>query len=344
MALRIGQSDKFERLYFAKFREIGSQFGEFVEYERDRAGRDIGLHFVSQKSDGGEIVDPSLVWFQIKGLQTKTLSVEEFETLEHLSVRLDIQHLRFWYIAPEPTYLALYIESKDTFFVLNIQKYIGDKFGDEILTLRQKSLTVHMSKESVLDAQAFFLIKRDRSIVSWESRIAEGSEFAHVFFRDAELILRVYSATERSVAIQLILTKYGSKMRSEAHFLEVSVNDNGKPELIREHWEYMMPDDLSETFPYLEFEPWDGSDYDEDTLFFDNVDESEWPPLELPNGKQVIGDGVFEMGEYKMSVTLNDVGMAWVQTLHVMEKAGFVELGNLQPTMVSVAPWHARDV
>ena len=135
MALRIGQSDKFERLYFAKFREIGSQFGEFVEYERDRAGRDIGLHFVSQKSDGGEIVDPSLVWFQIKGLQTETLSVEEFETLEHLSVRLDIQHLRFWYIAPEPTYLALYVESKDTFFVLNIQKYIGDKFGDEILTL-----------------------------------------------------------------------------------------------------------------------------------------------------------------------------------------------------------------
>ena len=158
------------------------------------------------------------------------------------------------------------------------------------------------------------------------------------------MILRVYSATERSVAIQLILTKYGSKMRSEAHFLEVSVNNNGKPELIREHWEYMMPDDLSETFPYLEFEPWDGSEYDEDTLFFDNVDESAWLPLELPNGKQVIGDGVFGMGEYKMSVTLKDVGMAWVQTLHVMEKAGFVELGNLQPTMVSVAPWHARDV
>lgn len=344
MALRIGQNDKFERLYLAKFRAIGAQFGEFVEYERDRAGRDIGLHFVSQKSDGGEIVDPSLVWFQIKGVQTETLSVEEFEASEHLSIRLDTQHLRFWYIAPEPTYLALYVESKDTFFILNIQKHIKDKFADEILTIRKNTLTIHMSKESVLDAQAFLLIKRDRSIASWQSRIAEGSEFAHVFFRDAELIRRAFTATERSVAIQLILRKYGSKLRSEVYFLEIPVNNNGEPKLIREHWQFMMPDDLSETFPYLEFEPWDGSEYNEDTQLFDDFDESEWPPLELPNGEQVIGDGVFEMGEYKISVTLNDVGVAWVQTLHVMEKAGFVDSGDLQPTMVSVAPWHARDV
>ena len=319
---------------------MASEFGEFVEYERDRAGRDIGLHFVSQKVDGGEIVEPSLVWFQMKGVQANSFSTEDFDSSEDLSIVLDVPHLRFWYIAPEPTYLVLYIESVNRFFVLNIQKYIRENFGDGILNIDQKTLTVHVRKDSELDSQAFYLIKQQRSIEAWKGRIAEGNDFAHVFFRDAELIRRIDTAENRNVSIKLLLRKYGSKTRSEAYFIEASDEDNDEQETIRSHWQYMMPEDLSIPFPYLEFNP----DNDDDEFYWDEDEDYEWPPLELPNGKFVYPDGVFEIVEYKMIVSLNEIGKAWAQTLSVMEDAGFIELDALGVSAVSVAPWHGRDV
>lgn len=343
MALKIGKNDRFERIYMAQFRAMAAQFGEFVEYERDRAGRDIGLHFVSQKADGGEIVAPALVWFQMKGVQADTLSADEFEVLEHLPLSLDVGHLRFWYIAPEPTYLALYIESVDRFFVLNIQRYVSENFGDDVLTLDQKTLTIHVQKESILDDQAFRLIKHRRSVAAWQDRIAEGQEYAAIFFRDADLIRRISTADERKVSIKFILRKYGSKMRSEAFFVEESEAGESEPEVIREHWQYMMPEDLERVFPYVEFNPDEGHEYDEDDLWVD-PEEWEWPAYELPNGKQVIPDGVFELVEYKMTASLNDIGKAWSQTLAVMRDAGFIEINEKGASHISVAPWHGRDV
>ena len=111
----------------------------FTEYERDRAGRDKGLHFVTNKADGGEIVSPSQVWFQMKGVKKDTFSEKQYLACDHMSISLKQNHLRFWYIAPEATYLVLYIESVDKIFVLNIQRYITDYFGDGILTLDQKN-------------------------------------------------------------------------------------------------------------------------------------------------------------------------------------------------------------
>lgn len=327
----------------AKFRAFAAEFGEFAEYERDRAGRDIGLHFVSQKIDGGEIVTPSLVWFQMKGVQAGTLSEEEFADCEHLSISLKLVHLRFWYIAPEPTYLALYIEALDKFFVLNIQKYIADNYGDDILTLDQKTLTIYVSKKSELDAQAFYLIKQRRSVEAWRDRIAEGEKYAEIFFRDAAMIRRLSTAVDRNVTINFILRKYGSKLRSEAYFVEEVGDSDKEPEVIHVHWQYMMPEDLSRSFPYLEFNPF-GEEDELENAWWDFDENGDWPPLELPNGKEVLPDGVFEIVEYKMSVTLNDIGQAWEQTLCVMETAGFIELNVSGASAVSVAPWNSRDV
>lgn len=343
MALRIGKNDRFERLYMANFRAIAAQFGEFVEYERDRAGRDLGLHFVSQKNDGGEIVAPALVWFQMKGFQESTLSSDEYEALDDLRIVLDVGHLRFWYIAPEPTYLALYIEAVDQFFILNIQKYVAENYGDNILTLNQKNLTVSVSKKSQLDEQAFRLIKDRRSVAAWQDRIAEGREYAPIFFRDANLIWRLSTAENRKASIKFILRKYGSKLRSEAYFSEEIQGSDAEPEIIRTHWQYMMPEDLTRVFPYVEFNPAEGFDYDEDDLLYDE-EEWEWPAFELPNGKQVVPDGVFELVEYEMTAVLNDIGQAWAQTLGIMRDSGFIEIDEQNASSVSVAPWHVRDV
>jgi hypothetical protein len=335
MALKIGKNDVFERNYMNEFRCIASKFGEFVEYQRDRAGRDIGLHFVEQKLNGSEIVSPALVWFQMKGVQSSTFSKKDFEDTDDLSISLEVNHLRFWYIAPEPTYLALYIESVNCFFVLNIQKYITEKFGDEILTLNQKSQTVYINKHNVLDEQAFYLIKQKQSIVAWQNKIEEGKDFAHIFFRDAELINRLAIAERQNISIKFVLKKYGAKTRSEGYFF-----DSDKE--IRGHLEYMMPDKLELTFPYLDFNPEEGKDYDED-LYCDE-DDTEWPPLILPNGKKVLPEGVFEMVDYSMVVSLNSIGKAWAQTLEVMILTDFIELDPTGTTMVSVAPWHGRGV
>ena len=141
----------------------------------------------------------------MKGVQKDTFSEKQYLACDHLSILLKLNHLRFWYIAPEATYLVLYIESVDKIFVLNIQRYITDYFGDEILTLDQKSLTVDISKQSELDAQAFFLIKQRCSADVWKASIAEGEKFASVFFRDAELIRRISTAVERNVKINFTL-------------------------------------------------------------------------------------------------------------------------------------------
>lgn len=93
--MRIGQHDTFERKYMAKFRGIAATFGEFVEYERDRAARDIGLHLTSPKTGGGEVVSLALVWFQLKGIHARTLSAERFALAPNIELRMETHHLRF---------------------------------------------------------------------------------------------------------------------------------------------------------------------------------------------------------------------------------------------------------
>lgn len=341
MALKIGEHDAFERQYMGKFYAFAARFGEFVKYERDRAARDIGLHFVEPKESGGEIVSPALVWFQMKGIEAGTLSLEAFEKAGEASVKLDVPHLRFWYIAPDPTFLAVYVESADQFLVLNIKKFVEEQFGDSILTLKQKTMTVSVPASSVLDAQAFYLIKKSQSVEAWKARIKNGDLHAPIFFRDAGLIWRMGAIEEAGGAVSMTVRQYGTKTRSEVYFSEVDP-EGGEGRLLRMHWESFMADRLETTFPYLDFDTSEGED-EEDVWDYDD-DYSDHLPIELPNGKFVQPDGVFEMVDYVLSVTLNDVGRSWLETLRVMHGAGFVEISTDEADMVSVAPWHARSV
>jgi hypothetical protein len=48
---RIGPYDEFEGNYKQKDRSLAQPYGEFVEYERDRAAIDIGLHLTEIADD-----------------------------------------------------------------------------------------------------------------------------------------------------------------------------------------------------------------------------------------------------------------------------------------------------
>ena len=132
-------------------------------------------------------------------------------------------------------------------------------------------------------------------------------------------------------------------MRSEAYFIELVNDSDSESVVIREHWQCMMPDDLFRAFPHLELDPSDKQDEFADDLW-DDDELREWPPIKLPNGKEVDSEGGFELVEYEMSVNLNEIGEAWIQTLGVMEDDGFLELDELGGPMVSVAPWRGCDV
>ena len=343
MALKIGETDAFERIYMGKFYALAAQFGEFAKYERDRAARDIGLHFVERKVDGGEIVSPSLVWFQMKGVMAETLPREEFERDRYASVKLDVAHLRFWYIAPDPTFLAVYVECVDQFLVLNIKSYVAKVLGDDILTMEGKTKSVRVRADSVLDAQAFYLIKKGQSVEAWKTRIQEGEKLAPIFFRDAGLIWSMGEIAEAGGSVSMQVRQYGTKTRTEVYFLEDDPG-GGEGRQLRAHWQSFMPDRLEISFPYLDFDLAGGDENGDEDRYDDEDEYTDHPPLTLPNGKTVKPEGVFEMVDYMLAVTLNDIGRSWLETLRVMEGAGFVEVKADEGAMVSVAPWHSRDV
>src|SRR5258708_1487368 len=103
-----------------KFRSFAAQFGQFVAYERDVATRDIGLHLTEPLESGGAKLTTCLCWFQMKGIMAETLPNEEAKTKSAFKYRLKVEHLKFWFLQPMPTYLALYVESLDRFLILNL--------------------------------------------------------------------------------------------------------------------------------------------------------------------------------------------------------------------------------
>ena len=338
--MKIGKHDAFERQYVGKFRALASQFGEFVEYERDRAVRDIGIHLISPTSGGGELVSPALVWFQLKGIHKSTLPKSTLDERGVLSIKLQTNHLRFWYVLPEPTYLAVFVEAVDKFFVLNIKTYVNEKFGDEILQDSRKTIPIEVRKDSELDRQAFYLILIDNNVKAWKSRIHADEKYAYIFFRDADLIARLADAAKRKCEYTLVLRQYISKTRSEVYFLERQ-HGQKDPQMVRSHWQFMMPS-IEDVFPYLSLAPC--VDEDDASWEWEQNCDPEWQPIQLSTGRLVYPEGSFETVEYCMTTALNDLGQAWHKTLKIMEAADFIEIDRRKPSSVSVAPWHGRDV
>jgi hypothetical protein len=156
---RIGPKDAFEQDYTERFRSILKGRGVFVQYEHDRAARDIGVHFTKSRPDGGRNVTAAFAWFQLKGIMATTMSAGQFREKTSVSYLLYVEDLQFWYLQPAPTYLGLYIESagdgteklpkllagtlppqqspaeRGRFLILNLKKYVEERWGRTIFDL-----------------------------------------------------------------------------------------------------------------------------------------------------------------------------------------------------------------
>ncbi|MCI0557417.1 MAG: DUF4365 domain-containing protein [Nitrososphaera sp.] len=341
--ITVGITDAFERHYMQKFRLFAATFGEFVTYERDRGARDIGLHLTHKRRSGKERLSTALCWFQMKGIMKSSLSAKAFADVKEVKIALNVEHLRYWYLQPVPTYLVVYIESVDTFLVMNVQEYVAKEWGKGILSLKKKTTSVSVPTESVLDAQAFHLILVKGDIGEWSKALDADATSVRLCRRDYDLIWHLGTAKKRGVSHRIVFLDYQSKTRSQLLIQERS-NGANEWESIRDHWQYMMNIvDLPEAYPYIEFFSLDEGSIS--SWLLDDDVSSDAPDLVLSNGEVIRGTNCsFEYFEYTMGCRLNKLGRNLFKSVSILADVGLVEITSGKQEFISVAPWHNRAV
>lgn len=161
---KFGKHDAFEQKYRKRFEVLAEAHGIFVNYERDRAALDLGVHLTSQLPDGHRQVTDQRVWFQFKGKEAASLTEETFAELEDIPVDLKLDDVRLWYGSPEVVYLVVYIESVDRFYAEDIRDLVDKRFGTSIYTSEKDEIRLHLSKEAVLDERRWLEMARHRSM------------------------------------------------------------------------------------------------------------------------------------------------------------------------------------
>lgn len=339
--MQLGQTDSFEHVYMAKFRALASAYAVFVEYPRDVAGRDLGLHFTQVREGGGRIVTSALAWFQLKGVMASTLSADDFKKSASVSISLERKHLAFWHSQVTPQYLVVYVESADVFLVVDIKNWVRENIGDSIMSSDQKTFAVKIPASEVLDHQAFRLMMRENMLPSLRNALQSDDAEARRFFRDAEIVKWIQSASKSGKNTRLRLISWISKMRSEVYFEE----RYGEEEWIsvRSHWQFAMGG-LLEAFPYLKVTPARYGEEDENFEYYEDEVESE-AILHLSDGQTSYGEMAgYEYVEHTFRLELNFLGKKWAGTISALENAELISVSAPEGQWVSVAPWHARQV
>ena len=165
---------------------------------------------------------------------------------------------------------------------------------------------------------------------------------------------------------RLTVIKWMSKMRTEVYFEHQGAD--GEWEHFRTHWQYAMGD-LAAAFPYLSFQPAMTAKfnrYSEVLEDFDDTPFEVWHETfsveETATGEELedeldgeclldLGNGLWSYGEmgggeriqHEIGISLNEIGERWAATLQVFIEAEVISV-DVQPHIISVAPWHARDL
>ena len=271
--LKVGATDVFERVYTQKFRDLMGNFGEFVLYERDRGARDIGIHLTRRQSDGGNILSSSLCFFQLKGIMSSTLTASAYSSKPDVDIKLSVRHLQYWYLQPVPTFLALFAEAVDTFLVLNLKKYVTDRWGTSIFSLDQDTVKVSVPRTSILDRVAINHILNEGDVTAWATALRTDSETAALCVFEHGLIWHLGTSADRGVHHRLCYRDWQSKSRKELYFQESPIVSESWTYL-RTHWQYLLRSDrIPDMYPYLEFADEESNFEDEDDGETDEVTE-----------------------------------------------------------------------
>jgi hypothetical protein len=172
----MGGHDELENRYMPKFETLASERGLVVEYRRDRAGFDTGLHLFARenkttpKGDERPYWRPmvSRVWFQLKGVHRSTMSAEEFANADYVSVSVGVEHLKYWFAAPEPVYLVVYVESVDRFIGIDVRELVEQRWRERFYPAMREhdtdTIAVHVPTDALLDADRIASLLEHRSM------------------------------------------------------------------------------------------------------------------------------------------------------------------------------------
>jgi len=171
----MGEHDEFENRYAPKFELMLSESGVIVNYRRDRAGVDTGLHLFARHDKvppkGGTQATwrptVSRVWFQLKGIHATTLSASDYQSANDVVLKIRIDHLKFWFAAPEPVYLVVYVESVDTFLGIDVQDLVERQWGQAFhasMRGREGQVRVRVPTSATMDAERISGLVKHRSM------------------------------------------------------------------------------------------------------------------------------------------------------------------------------------
>lgn len=171
----MGEHDGLENRYMPRFETLLSESGVVVEYRRDRAGIDTGLHLFAREektTKQGEVGPywralAGRVWFQLKGLHASTMSADKFHGAEHVTVKVGVEHLKFWFAAPEPVYLVVYVESVNTFVGVDVRELVERAWGPTFYASmrdRRGEVTAHVPTASVMNSERIASLVNHRSM------------------------------------------------------------------------------------------------------------------------------------------------------------------------------------
>ena len=235
-----------------------------------------------------------------------------------------------------PTYLVVYVESVDKFLVLNVQKWVDDHYGRDILSVNQGTITVQLPCNSTLDKQALYLILRDNDLQSWEKALAIDKASIRLVHRDYDLIWHIGTAEQRRVTHGMKFIDWQSKTRGEMHITESSEDNAGSDRVIRNHWQFMLTvDDVGGVYPYLEL-----FSFDDDEEGYWDCEAGDYVPLKLPNGDVVYGTNIMgEVIDYELGVRLNELGGRLFENVTFLMEAGLIEIDEDLSEFISIAPW-----
>lgn len=162
---RLQPEELFEDDYTAKFEGMVRRRGLLANFRRDRARLDVGL-MLNQL--GTVELSGRKVWFQLKGVHKETVTADDLARVGHVSISVRLDDVRFWYAAPEATYLVVYVEAIDAFLAEDVRDIVDRQWGVDFLAPdrfgTQETITVHVAADALLDDRALDSMVAHRSM------------------------------------------------------------------------------------------------------------------------------------------------------------------------------------
>jgi hypothetical protein len=158
MSPTVGASDLLEDKYTKEFESLIGPFGILLDYQKDRAAIDKGLHLYTPDRDNGQAHPSQIkVWFQLKGKAKETISAERLKGMEYIPVAgLPVDTVQFWLASPECVYLVVYLEATDQFFAEDVCEIVRRQQPDavsqpKLLSPGNETVTLNVSKSAILN-------------------------------------------------------------------------------------------------------------------------------------------------------------------------------------------------